>query len=388
MKKLRLKNPADRQLSVLSFAGGGYLAVTSLKILIEIEKVFRSILFDRFGIFEFEETEGKNFPFHRLFDLLSGTSTGSIVAMALRSGLTPTQILDLYLEHGQKIFPGTISRFWNRFIVRGIFSGQGLSAPSLSSEPLLTLLKTTLGETTIGEINKNGRVMVIGIDCETDNTLHYKSWREEFQNLSAYLVVAGSCSADTYFSPTVIEQKDKTYYVSDGGTSGANDPILDAIVETFKFQEKEISTGDLDRLLSSLSGRRLSILETIRTLFGDSVLAASIGTGERATPRDGKNMLDWGAAQLVTNGVLPGSLLKRPERHARKLASYLVDQNNFYSFNTPFMTAKETMDDASDSQVKSMLYDVDYWIEQPATKSYITNFANRLADLLEETNHV
>lgn len=41
--------------------------------------------------------------------------------MALRSGLTPTQILDLYLEHGQKIFPGTISRFWNRFIVRGIF---------------------------------------------------------------------------------------------------------------------------------------------------------------------------------------------------------------------------------------------------------------------------
>ena len=39
------------------------------------------------------------------FDLIAGTSTGGIIALALGLGLSPKQIVDFYLEQGSSIFP-------------------------------------------------------------------------------------------------------------------------------------------------------------------------------------------------------------------------------------------------------------------------------------------
>ena len=49
-----------------------------------------------------EETVGK--PCHEIFDLMSGCSTGSIIAGCLAAGVPASNIRDLYLKRGAQLF--------------------------------------------------------------------------------------------------------------------------------------------------------------------------------------------------------------------------------------------------------------------------------------------
>ena len=48
------------------------------------------------------------------FDLIAGTSTGGIIALALAHGLTAHEVLDVYVDRGERIFPhaGRLGRLW------------------------------------------------------------------------------------------------------------------------------------------------------------------------------------------------------------------------------------------------------------------------------------
>jgi patatin-like phospholipase/acyl hydrolase len=47
------------------------------------------------------------------FDMITGTSTGGIIALGLSIGKTAKTILDLYVEHGDKVFPPARYNFFN-----------------------------------------------------------------------------------------------------------------------------------------------------------------------------------------------------------------------------------------------------------------------------------
>ena len=48
------------------------------------------------------------------FDLIGGTSTGSILASAIAMGMKVQDILDLYINHGREIFTPNV--FWKRWL--------------------------------------------------------------------------------------------------------------------------------------------------------------------------------------------------------------------------------------------------------------------------------
>ena len=73
---------------ILSLDGGGIRGAYSASVLNEIEA-----------------GTGKRVVDH--FDLVAGTSTGGIIAIALGLGLSAAQILDFYRERGPSIFPST-----------------------------------------------------------------------------------------------------------------------------------------------------------------------------------------------------------------------------------------------------------------------------------------
>jgi patatin-like phospholipase/acyl hydrolase len=73
---------------ILSLDGGGVRGAYSAAVLAEIE-----------------DGTGKRIADH--FDLIAGTSTGGIIAIALGLGLTARQILEFYQQHGEAIFPST-----------------------------------------------------------------------------------------------------------------------------------------------------------------------------------------------------------------------------------------------------------------------------------------
>lgn len=96
----RLKQPwpQNRPFRILSIDGGGIRGVFPAAVLAELESRFLG---------------GGSIANH--FDMIAGTSTGGIIALALAHGMTARQALNIYLEHGERIFPpaaglGKVSR--------------------------------------------------------------------------------------------------------------------------------------------------------------------------------------------------------------------------------------------------------------------------------------
>src|ERR1700733_13667113 len=65
-------------------------------------------------IAEMEEQLGDRIA--NYFDMIAGTSTGGIIALALGLGMTGQEILDLYSKNAKRIFPR-----WLSSNLRGIF---------------------------------------------------------------------------------------------------------------------------------------------------------------------------------------------------------------------------------------------------------------------------
>lgn len=80
--------PADREFRILSIDGGGIRGLFPAMVLAELEERFlgRGSIRER-------------------FDLVTGTSTGGIIALGLGAGLSPRQMAEFYIQQGREIFP-------------------------------------------------------------------------------------------------------------------------------------------------------------------------------------------------------------------------------------------------------------------------------------------
>jgi patatin-like phospholipase/acyl hydrolase len=93
---------------VLSLDGGG------------MRGIYTAAFLDRLVI-QFARTRGVGcLDLGKGFDLITGTSTGAIVASALAVGCPMGAIVKLYRDHGREIFPhrikGTFSAIWRMFV--------------------------------------------------------------------------------------------------------------------------------------------------------------------------------------------------------------------------------------------------------------------------------
>ena len=105
MNKRRVQQqwPADREFKILSIDGGGIKGIFPASVLAELEQRYLN---------------GGSIADH--FDLITGTSTGGIVALGLSVGLRARDIANLYIERGGEIFPpypptwlGKLRRGWH-----------------------------------------------------------------------------------------------------------------------------------------------------------------------------------------------------------------------------------------------------------------------------------
>jgi len=130
-----MNGPADRPsddgkiFRILSLDGGGYAACSSRA--------------------SGSSREHLEHPIGRYFDLIAGTSTGGIIAIALGLGLPARDILKLYVEEGDHLLQqhGAVEN-WVRQKVRGMAH---LLVTKHSSEPLRRALEGVLRRRTLGE---------------------------------------------------------------------------------------------------------------------------------------------------------------------------------------------------------------------------------------------
>lgn len=185
---------------ILSIDGGGARGIIPAYILKRIA--------DEFEIDNFYEE----------FDLIVGTSTGSIIAAGLALGEPIEKIHDLYLNEAENIFS----------IKNGIYGGIVLK-PRYRKDILVELLKRVFKDKKMKD--SKTRLMIPATDLTNGNVyIHKSNYDEKFvrdKNTLVYKAVLSSCSAPIYFKP---EKVNESYLLADGGL-WANNPSLLAYTE-------------------------------------------------------------------------------------------------------------------------------------------------------------
>ena len=188
---------------ILSFDGGGIEGLFSCRVL---ERLMR---------------ESGRTDLVDAADLLAGTSTGSILAVALAAGHRPDDIAALYRTRGPAIFSASAGRHLNPLVAR--YDGTAL----------VDAVHSLLGPITLGDLRKRVIVPTFRLFAvEPPRADSDRSWSPTFfhkfpgddtdENEIAADVVVRSCSAPTYFP---------SYqgYI-DGGVV-ANNPVMAAIAQ-------------------------------------------------------------------------------------------------------------------------------------------------------------
>ena len=208
--------PEDTTFKILSLDGGG------------IKGIFPA------GILTFlEENCLDGQPIGDYFDLITGTSTGGILALGLGAGLTARALLDLYVYQGHRVFPPRQRRKsrwpWNRYF-RNRYDRTTLDE----------LLQQTLGSTTLRE--SRYRLLIPATEARHGDPAVYKTPHHPGYFLDGEKpmaeVAAATSAAPTYLEPVIQDG----YILLDGGI-WANNPTMMGLVEAltcFKVERENV----------------------------------------------------------------------------------------------------------------------------------------------------
>ncbi|HEY9872294.1 MAG TPA: patatin-like phospholipase family protein [Candidatus Obscuribacterales bacterium] len=163
---------------ILSFDGGGIRGVMSAVMLKAVEQMLDK-------------------PLNQHFDLIAGTSTGSILAASVATGLKSQNIIELYKQKGQIIFPYTSLFSIQRL---GLVRQFGLSAPKYSNSGLVNVLKDQLRDQKLSEIEST-KLLIVSYDTISRNPIMFKSWRKDkpWTNIPLWEACLCSAAAPSYF---------------------------------------------------------------------------------------------------------------------------------------------------------------------------------------------
>ncbi len=285
--------PQGRPFRILSIDGGGIRGVFPAAVLAELEKRF---------------LDGTSTINH--FDMIAGTSTGGIIALALAQGMTAQQALNIYLERGELIFPpaaglGKISR-----VLRWFFK------PKHDQATLKEELLRIFGDKVLDDAAT--RLVIPSFEGRHGEpflykTPHHPDYQKDRHKKFAH-VALHTTAAPSYY-PGV---EDDGYIMIDGGI-WANNPVMNALVDA-------LACFDIAR-------------EDVRIL--------SLGTGESTFTVDERarngGIKDWAFMRSFNAAA------RAQSRNALGQAYLLVGKNNVTRIDMPENDAPIALDDVQRS---------------------------------------
>jgi patatin-like phospholipase/acyl hydrolase len=305
-------DPMPEPLRVLSIDGGGIRGIIPATVLAELERRTGRAIVD-------------------LFDLIAGTSTGGILALALtapgadgaeggeaRPRFTAEELVDLYLVEGPHIF--------SRSLLRRIRTVEGLLDERYSAEGLDSALERYLGETRLSEALRP--VIVTGYSLEERRPFFFKSKRalEDRRHDHLMRVAArATAAAPSYFAPARVHSDRGDVGVVDGGVCVVN-PAMSAYAEA------------------------------LRDGAGD-VLVASLGTGQQTSEIRYEDARSWG--QLEWARPLIDVVFDGMSDIVDYQLSHLLDADRYYRLQVELTRARDELDDASAENLELLRTEAD-----------------------------
>ena len=271
---------------ILALDGGGVRGILSLAYLERVETFLRA-------------RHGSDYRICDWFDLIGGTSTGSIIATGLALGMDTAALIRLYTDLSAQGFTG--SR-WHG----------GVFVPKFKAKPLMDAVRGQLGDVTLGSDRlKTGLAIVTKrIDTGSVWVFHNNPRGPYFggddaeaqytpnRHLPLVELIRASTAAPTFFAPERIDvAKGVSGLFVDGGVSPHNNPALLlfmlAAINGYGFRWP---TGHDNIALMSLgTGHQPMNAHAVGGLWKPSVLLAILGL--RSVIEDNswlaQTMLQW-----------------------------------------------------------------------------------------------
>jgi patatin-like phospholipase/acyl hydrolase len=233
--------PDGKPFRILSIDGGGIRGILPASILTKLEE--RYLLGKSVGDY---------------FDLITGTSTGGIIALALSLGLTARTILDIYMQHGAEVFPSP------SFDILKVRSGlrfiRGLRHRTYDADQLLRQLEKVFATALLGDANR--RLCIPTFDGFTEvnifKTPHHEDYKRDWREQIVTAAMA-TAAAPTYFPV----YKDRGRFFADGGV-WANNPVMIGLVDALACHQIErrqvhiLSLGSGDTEMS-ITGKQVTL---------------------------------------------------------------------------------------------------------------------------------
>ncbi len=387
---------------ILSLDGGGIRGIVAAKILANIENLI-------------------NQPLKEYFDLIVGTSTGSIVAAAIATGRSSEEIVDFFKNKGSIIFP-----YQSLFSLKRIplLLKYGISAPKYSDNNLIQVLQDTFGNTRLFDIGTSPRLLVVSYDTIERNPIIFKSWRPDkpYGNVPLWEVCVSSASAPTYFPAHKLDKRvignvkdasintiflnnyestvDGVYEnaeirITDGKGSGQTRIIKNYIGSIRKATVKpawdripdKTSTYSIKSIYSAIDGgvaannpSSCGIAEALRFGYSnEEIIVLSIGTGDRTQIIPFEKARAWGLVQWAQPivGVLFDASSDVYEYISRQIVHSSIVRLQFKL--DKHLTGKplsDDLDDASEENIINLLEAADVYMNLPEVKARVKRFLN------------
>jgi uncharacterized protein len=276
---------------ILALDGGGIRGALTLGYLQRIEDILCK-----------QNGNNPNFVLSDYFDLIGGTSTGSIIASCLAIGMKVSAIKDMYMDLGGQIF-GKKYKWWNIFQVGDLFKA------SYDAAPLEQQLQKVFGDITLGSEKIKTGLCIVAKRADTNSVWpllnhpggkYFDSADGKNKDIPLWKAVRASAAAPTYFIPQIIDVGGGMGAAAfvDGGVSMANNPsmqlLMVATLKGFPFHWK---------------------------MGGDNILLVSVGTGlshwDKIPANVSKNnLLNW--AQQI-----PDMLMQDASWHNQTILQWL-----------------------------------------------------------------
>lgn len=243
------------------------------------------------------------------FDLITGTSTGGIIALGLGAGLRPAEIASHYVELTKAVFPRSRRRMWR--------SPARLLGAKYQQAPLRGALEAILGDRLLYDSDK--RLVIPSYDVQAGGvhifkTPHHPRLRRDWKHQMVDVGLATS-AAPTYLPVAKVGG----HRLVDGGV-WANNPSVVGIAEAVSV---------------------LGVpLEAVRVL--------NVGTLETVGPKP-RSIDRGGAAAWARPGL--SMLVEAASRGAQGLAEHLVTPRRFSRIDALVPEGTYALDDADPEEL-------------------------------------
>eukprot|EP00761_Pharyngomonas_kirbyi_P013177 gb/GECH01013204.1/.p1 GENE.gb/GECH01013204.1/~~gb/GECH01013204.1/.p1 ORF type:complete len:437 (+),score=149.83 gb/GECH01013204.1/:1-1311(+) len=211
------------KIRILSMDGGGIRGIALVEMLMQIERV-----------------QGKKI--HELFDLICGTSTGGLIALAVGAGkIDLEELKGLYLDFGVDVFSHPESS-----------SFQGLPTPSWYDTTVLTDgVKKIVGDRSLVAQEDTPRVFVVSTTISQGfEPVLFKNYRggshSKYRGIygrPGWHAARATSAAPPYFMPFMPHYEKGPEIYFDGGTT-CNNPTLIAISEARQIWSSSFSSNN------------------------------------------------------------------------------------------------------------------------------------------------